>query len=240
MSTLKVVGLQNPASGIVNGTLNADGTTTFGGTVTFATGQTFPSAASTLPPSSPTQGSTWYDTGVTPPVLKVWNGTAWVPVSNNQSGTAPTSPSTGQQWTDTSTNPPVLKIWNGSAWIPASVAISNGVAPTSPVTGQLWSDTSTTPATLKAWNGASWVPVQAAGGSGCDGNWSGAANASYCTRSATSGSLDGNPGCAVECFEGGWSCASVAPELTRYWRCRGHAIANCHRGGNPPGAIPDF
>jgi hypothetical protein len=166
MSTLKVVGLQNPASGTVNGTLNADGTTTFNGVVTFATGQTFPSSASTMPPATPSQGSTWYDTGVTPAQLKVWNGSAWVPVSNNQSGTAPTSPTTGQQWTDTSTVPPVLKIWNGSAWIPASVAISNGVAPTSPVTGQLWSDTSTTPATLKAYNGTTWVPVQAAGGGG--------------------------------------------------------------------------
>jgi hypothetical protein len=166
MSTLKVVGLQNPASPTINGTLNADGTTTFNGVVTFATGQTFPSSASTLPPGSPSQGSTWYDTGVTPAQLKVWNGSAWVPVSNNQSGTAPTSPTTGQQWTDTSTVPPVLKLWNGSAWIPASVAISNGVAPVGPVTGQLWSDTSTTPATLKAFNGSIWVPVQAAGSGG--------------------------------------------------------------------------
>jgi hypothetical protein len=164
MSTLRVINLQNPSSGVINGTLNADGTTTFGGNVNFAASQTFPATSSGTAPTSPTTGATWYDTGVTPAVLKVWNGSAWVPVGNNQSATQPVSPTTGQQWTDTSTNPPVLKLWNGSSWVPATVAISNGVAPTSPVTGQLWSDTSTVPATLKAYNGTTWVPVQAAGG----------------------------------------------------------------------------
>ena len=41
MSTLKVVNLQNAASGVVNLTLNANGTSTFGGVVTFDPAQVF-------------------------------------------------------------------------------------------------------------------------------------------------------------------------------------------------------
>jgi hypothetical protein len=43
MSTLQVVNLQNPASGVINESLNSDGSVTFNGVVNFASGQTFPS-----------------------------------------------------------------------------------------------------------------------------------------------------------------------------------------------------
>ena len=118
MSTLQVVNLQNPTSGIVNGSLNANGTTTFNGVVSFASGQTFPVSSGTSSPTSPTIGATWYDTNTTPPILKVWNNTAWVPVPNTATATAPTSPTNGQVWVDTSVTPPVLKVWSnsGSNW----------------------------------------------------------------------------------------------------------------------------
>lgn len=63
MSTLKTVNLQNPASGIVNGTLNANGTTTFGGVITFAAGQTFPNAISSLTAGTGLTGGTITSTG---------------------------------------------------------------------------------------------------------------------------------------------------------------------------------
>ena len=44
MSTLQVVNLQSPTSGIVNESLNSDGSVTFNGAVNFASGQIFPSA----------------------------------------------------------------------------------------------------------------------------------------------------------------------------------------------------
>ena len=58
MSTLKAVNLQNPASGIVNAVLNANGTTTFGAVVTFAAGQTFPNAVSSLTAGTGLTGGT--------------------------------------------------------------------------------------------------------------------------------------------------------------------------------------
>ena len=58
MSTLQVVNLQNPTSGIVNGSLNANGTTTFNGLVNFASGQTFPGAGGTVTSISGSGGTT--------------------------------------------------------------------------------------------------------------------------------------------------------------------------------------
>ena len=63
MSTVKTVNLQNPASGIINGTLNADGTTTFGGPVTFNAAQTFPNAISSLTAGTGLTGGTITTTG---------------------------------------------------------------------------------------------------------------------------------------------------------------------------------
>lgn len=63
MSTLKTVSLQNPASGIVNATLNADGTTAFGGVITFATGQTFPNLVSSITAGTGLTGGTITSSG---------------------------------------------------------------------------------------------------------------------------------------------------------------------------------
>jgi hypothetical protein len=71
-------------------------------------------------PASPTRGALWFDTSVTPPALKIWNGAAWLPVGGasapTSSTTPPASASTGTFWFDTNTTPPTLKIWDGSAW----------------------------------------------------------------------------------------------------------------------------
>lgn len=211
MSTLKVVGLQNPASGTVNGTLNADGTTTFNGVVTFATGQTFPSASSTLPPASPTQGSTWYDTATTPAVLKVWNGSAWVPVSSSPSGTsAPSNPSSGTTWYDTSVTPPQMKVWNGSAWVPMP-ATATSTAPTSPTTGQQWTDTSQNPPVLKLWNGSAWVPATVALGTSAP------------TGTLTTGQL--------------WSDTSTTPATLKAWNGSAWVAVQASGSGGIPSSL---
>ncbi len=48
-------------------------------------------------------GEAWLDTGLARPVLKIWNGTEWVPVSGSGGGcavgeTAPTAPEPGDLW----------------------------------------------------------------------------------------------------------------------------------------------
>ena len=77
-------------------------------------------------PTSPNTGDFWSDTSTDPPVLKSYNGTAWVSVgssgsgsgvANTFSGSAPTSPSEGDFWVDTSSDPPSLKSYNGTAWV---------------------------------------------------------------------------------------------------------------------------
>ena len=87
MSTLKVTNLQNPASGVINGTLNADGTSTFGGSVTFAASQTFPTYTGATAPPAPVIGLTWYDTALAPAAYKIYDGAAWTILSNGSSGT---------------------------------------------------------------------------------------------------------------------------------------------------------
>jgi hypothetical protein len=76
--------------------------------------------SSTVAPTQPTAGSLWFDTSATPPVLKIWNGAAWVAVGGASAPTSSTTPpataSTGTFWFDTSTTPAVLKVWDGSAW----------------------------------------------------------------------------------------------------------------------------
>jgi hypothetical protein len=86
MSTLRVIGLQNPTSLVVNGTLNSDGSTTFGGPLNFATGSTVTPAAGGTAPTSPSIGALWYDTGATPDTLKVWDGFSWVPAGSGGGG----------------------------------------------------------------------------------------------------------------------------------------------------------
>lgn len=113
---------------------------------------------SPFPPASPVTGDIYYDTSTTPGVLKVYNGTAFVPVSTTPGGgTAPASPQTGTTWYNTAATPPVLYVWNGTAWVPAGNPPASGTAPTSPSTGTTWYDTSVTPAVLKVWNGSDWV-----------------------------------------------------------------------------------
>jgi hypothetical protein len=63
MSTLKVVTLQNPASGVANVTLDAAGTTTLGGVVVFDSAQTFPNAVSSLTAGTGLTGGTVTTTG---------------------------------------------------------------------------------------------------------------------------------------------------------------------------------
>ena len=65
-------------------------------------------------PNAPLTGQLWYDS--TNGVLKVYNGTAWKPISSSASGaTQPSTPVTGDLWWDSSSAQ--LKVWSGSAWI---------------------------------------------------------------------------------------------------------------------------
>jgi hypothetical protein len=63
MSTLKATNLQNAASGSVNITLNANGTSTFGGVVNFDAGQTFPNLVSSITAGTGLTGGTITTTG---------------------------------------------------------------------------------------------------------------------------------------------------------------------------------
>ena len=79
-------------------------------------------SAKSTPPTKPLQGELWYDISVASnPILKIYNGSAFVPVSPVLiSNTAPSSSSfpgdvvTGAQWWDTTNYQ--LNTWNGSSW----------------------------------------------------------------------------------------------------------------------------
>jgi hypothetical protein len=59
-------------------------------------------------------GTLWWDTGNQ--ILKIYNGTTFIPVSQRTAGAAaPTVYATGDQWWDTANQQ--LKVWSGSAWI---------------------------------------------------------------------------------------------------------------------------
>jgi hypothetical protein len=75
------------------------------------------------PPAAPTVGATYINTAVTPAVLNVWSGTAWVPQvgTATTAGTAPAAPATGQVWVDTSGASPVNKVWDGTTWVVMTV-----------------------------------------------------------------------------------------------------------------------
>ena len=70
-------------------------------------------------PAGPATGATYIDSSVSPAVVAVWDGAAWVTQvgTATTSATAPTAPVTGQVYLDTSTSPAVAKLWNGAAWI---------------------------------------------------------------------------------------------------------------------------
>jgi hypothetical protein len=70
-------------------------------------------------PAAPATGATYIDSSVSPAVVAVWDGAAWVKQvgTATTSATAPTAPVTGQVYLDTSTSPAVAKLWNGGAWI---------------------------------------------------------------------------------------------------------------------------
>lgn len=98
---------------------------------------------STTAPTSPKLGDLWYDT--TTNILKVYNGTAFVPVTTSPAGSsAPANPSIGSLWYDTSANQ--LKVWNGSAWTAVgssgSGVASGATPPAGALEGSLWYSTS--------------------------------------------------------------------------------------------------
>ena len=69
----------------------------------------------------------WSDTNQNPPVLKLWNGSAWIPATVALGSVAPTGTlTTGQLWSDTNTVPATLKAWNGTAWVPVQAAGGSG------------------------------------------------------------------------------------------------------------------
>ena len=72
--------------------------------------------ANTISPQHPLEGELWYDISNTNNfVLRIFNGTTWVPVSPVwSSASAPLTTQVGAQWWD-STNQQ-LNMWNGSSW----------------------------------------------------------------------------------------------------------------------------
>lgn len=105
-------------------------------------------------PRSLTSGDYWVDLNASVPVVKQWNGSAWVSVTATISSTAPTAPSVGTIWYDVTG--PFLKIWSGSSWVVQSTAFIQSRTPAVLVVGDLWVDTAQANA-LKKWTGAAWV-----------------------------------------------------------------------------------
>lgn len=76
-------------------------------------------------PSSVATGDLWVDTTSNPPVLKVYNGANFTPVSflpgssvaTSPGATAPSSPALGQLWQDTSQTPDQLKMYDGANFV---------------------------------------------------------------------------------------------------------------------------
>jgi hypothetical protein len=139
--------------------------------------------SSTAPPAQPTAGSLWFDTSVTPPALKIWNGAAWLPVGGasapTSSTTPPASASTGTFWFDTTTTPPTLKIWDGSAWRAvghATITVGNatlaGGTIGSPVgIGAAWTALTPKPTSdvvIASYAGAAYAKI---GSGGSDADW---------------------------------------------------------------------
>jgi hypothetical protein len=88
-----------------------------------------------LAPTAPKASELWLDESGRPPLLKLWDGTAWevvapdLPAQELLRGAAPTAPTTGALWLDEADPAaPVLKLWDGTAW--ASVGAAAGSSPT--------------------------------------------------------------------------------------------------------------
>lgn len=70
--------------------------------------------ANSTAPTAPLTGQLWYDSANT--VLKVYNGTAWKPLStSNSTGSTPATAITGDLWWDTTNSQ--LKAYSGTEWI---------------------------------------------------------------------------------------------------------------------------
>jgi len=75
----------------------------------------------TVEPGDPPDGTIWIDTSITPPFVKVWDGSRWrafaslYEASFTISPTPPLDPLKGFLWVDTSASP-ILKVWDGSTW----------------------------------------------------------------------------------------------------------------------------
>ena len=159
----KTLGAADVAVMVYDGTADFEigrisgGSASFGGT-----------AASTTAPTPAVAGSLWVDTSTAgSPVLKVYNGTAWVATGDGvaSSATAPTTPApvSGDLWVDkTTATAPVLKVYNGTAWVAVGGVHKGTAAPTTPApaSGDLWVDTTTAAfPVVKMYNGTAWVDV---------------------------------------------------------------------------------
>ena len=70
--------------------------------------------ANSTAPTAPLAGQLWYDSANT--VLKVYNGSAWKPLStSNSTGSTPSTAITGDLWWDTTNSQ--LKAYSGTEWI---------------------------------------------------------------------------------------------------------------------------
>lgn len=70
--------------------------------------------ANSTAPTAPLAGQLWYDSANT--VLKVYNGSAWKPLStSNSTGSTPATAITGDLWWDTTNSQ--LKAYSGTEWI---------------------------------------------------------------------------------------------------------------------------
>lgn len=107
-------------------------------------------------PRSLTSGDYWVDLNTNPPVVRLWNGTAFTPQTCTVSGTAPGSPSVNALWFDTTNT--YLKKWSGTTWVVQSTAFIQSRTPVTLGVGDLWIDT-TQANTLKKWNGTAWLVV---------------------------------------------------------------------------------
>jgi len=82
--------------------------------------------ASATAPTSPTTGDQWVDTSTTPPTLKVYDGTNWVPIGGNnsaesvQTDTDPATNLTGATTGDVAydTTDQELQVFDGTNWVP--------------------------------------------------------------------------------------------------------------------------
>lgn len=108
-------------------------------------------------PLNPITGQLWYDTGVSPAVIRVCNVDSithiatWKAVSDTSSDTEPTPATPGQIWFDRPNN--LLKFWDGVKWEILSIN-SVSTNPVSGTIGQIIYNTTTN--VLEYWDGVKW------------------------------------------------------------------------------------